>query len=309
MKILFAPMEGVAHYQYRSAQIACFRPADEYFLPFISPRNNTFSHRELQDVLPENNLGAPAIPQLLANDSKCFLWAAGELAQMGYREVNLNLGCPSGTVVSKHKGAGQLADVTALKEFLTEIFLHCPLSISLKTRLGMKDPGEFEPLLQLYSQFPLARLIVHPRVREDYYREPVRMEGFRQALAQIQGTLCYNGDLFTAQRLHDFQDEWPQVQQVMCGRGFLLHPGLMELWDGTGTETPERLRQFHDRLMENYQRDIGNATFVLCKMKEVWTWLGVGQNVSAKAMKRIRKADGYSRYNEAVAGAFEEMGG
>lgn len=307
MKILFAPMEGVAHHLYRRAQAACFAPADEYFIPFISPRNSTFSHRERQDVLPQNNAGVKAVPQLLANDPESFLWAAKELAAMGYREVNLNLGCPSGTVVHKGKGAGMLKDLQKLDRFLTEVFMRCPISLSAKTRLGMVDPREFEALLTLYNRYPFTRLIVHPRVREDYYRGEPRMESFKLALEQSRAEVCYNGDLFNADGLAAFQRAWPGVESVMCGRGFLYHPGLMELWRGTGREAPERLRAFHQSLYDGYRQEIGTEAFVLCKLKEIWTWLGAGQGLSPKAMKRLKKADRYGAYEEAVRLAFEEM--
>lgn len=130
MKILFAPMEGIAHWLYRSAQHACFDGADEYFLPFWSPRGQSLTHREQADVLPENNAGMKAVPQILSNSSEDFLWAADKLKALGYEEVNINLGCPSGTVVRKHRGAGLLAYPEELERFLDGVFenrrLPCP---------------------------------------------------------------------------------------------------------------------------------------------------------------------------------------
>ena len=138
MKILFAPMEGIAHWLYRSAQHACFDGADEYFLPFWSPRGQSLTHREQADVLPENNAGMKAVPQILSNSSEDFLWAADKLKALGYEEVNINLGCPSGTVVRKHRGAGLLAYPEELERFLDGVFEKSPVAVSLKTRLGME---------------------------------------------------------------------------------------------------------------------------------------------------------------------------
>lgn len=308
MKVCFAPMEGVAHHLYRGTQAACFQPADEYFIPFINPRNRSFSNRERLDVLPENNEGVHAVPQLLTRDPACFLWAAWELYGMGYREVNLNLGCPSGTVVSKHTGAGMLKYPEELSNFLTEIFMNCPMEISVKTRLGMTDTEEFEQILEIYNRFPILRLIVHPRVREDYYRAPVRMAGFELAMAESRAPVWYNGDLFTAWQVERFCEANPQVAGVMCGRGFLMHPGLMDLLRHTGEETPDRISAFHDRLYAGYQGLLHNERYVLSKMKEVWAELGKGQPIPHKALKRIRKAADYGDYEAAVAEAISRMG-
>lgn len=106
----FAPMEGITGYVYRSAHHALFPHVDRYFTPFLQPnQNHRFASRERNDVLPEHNKGITLIPQILTNRAEDFIWMAGELEALGYDEVNLNLGCPSGTVVTKYKGAGFLA--------------------------------------------------------------------------------------------------------------------------------------------------------------------------------------------------------
>lgn len=307
MRILFAPMEGVAHYVYRAAQAACFLPADEYFIPFISPGGGPFSHRERQDVLPENNPGVRAVPQILANNADSFLRAAWELRALGYGEVNLNLGCPSATVVNKKKGAGLLGDPEMLDGFLRRIYADCPIEISIKTRLGMKDPREFDDLLAIFNRYPVLRLIVHPRVREDFYQGEPRMEGFEKALLTSRAPVCYNGDLWNGERVAAFQARYPEAESVMCGRGFLLHPDLVNQVRGQPAPMPQSLRAFHERLYADYQRTLGQPAFVLCKMKEVWSSLGAGQGLSPKAMKAIRKAGSYAAYEEAVSAAFEEL--
>lgn len=105
MKFYFAPMEGITGYIFRNAHHACFPSVDRYYTPFISPnQNRPMSPKEKRDVLPENNRNIPLIPQILTNNATQFLQAAKVLADMGYEEVNLNLGCPSATVVNKREG-------------------------------------------------------------------------------------------------------------------------------------------------------------------------------------------------------------
>ena len=192
LKIDFAPMEGVTGAQFRQAHHRHFAGVDRYYMPFISPtRDHVFTPRELRNVDPQYNQGLTAVPQLLTRSGEDFLWAAKALWDMGYDEVNLNLGCPSGTVVSKGKGAGLLADREGLERLLDAIFQGTEGPVSVKTRLGMEDPEEFAPLLELFGRYPIRLLIVHPRVRRDFYRHPVRTEYFDLAVQTYPGPQKY----------------------------------------------------------------------------------------------------------------------
>ena len=194
----FAPMEGVTGYVYRNLHRAVFGGADRYYLPFVSVgQSRAFSRREWQDLCPEHNTAGDLVPQLLGKDAEGFIWAARALRERGYKEINLNLGCPSGTVTAKGKGAGFLAHPEELERFLDTVFSALEGPISIKTRLGFADPAEFEALAALYGRYPLSELIIHPRVRRDFYKAPVRMEAFAAALPGIRCPVCYNGDLLS----------------------------------------------------------------------------------------------------------------
>ena len=111
MTLSFAPMEGVTGQVFRRVHHDFFPQADKYYAPFIEPdRKGEFKISRLRDILPENNDTITLVPQVLANDAEAFLHVARQLADMGYAEVNLNIGCPSATVVSKHKGAAMLRE-------------------------------------------------------------------------------------------------------------------------------------------------------------------------------------------------------
>lgn len=306
MKILFAPMEGIAHHLYRRAQAACFKKADEYFMPFICPKNKALTNRERSDINPDNNRGMQAIPQVLTNDADSFLWAADLLQSLGYGEVNLNLGCPSSTVTRKGRGAGFLAFPEKLEQFLDTVFARCPLPISLKSRLGMENLEEFAPLLSLFDRYPVKRLILHPRLRREQYAGETHMEQYRYAVQNFHKPVIYNGDLFTAEKIRAFEQANPAADAVMCGRGFLLHPGLCGLYAGE-RETRQQLENFHAMLYDGYRRDIGTEAFVLMKMKEIWAMLGRGQELDKKTMKRIHKSMHFAAYEEAVAAAMDEI--
>jgi len=188
----FAPMQGLTTWQFRGLHHRHFPGADRYFLPFFSPtQEHLFTQRDWRNLAPEYNEGVPAVPQLMARKPADFLWAAGELAAMGYREVNLNLGCPAGTVAAKGKGAGFLAHPEELDAFLDRVFSAGPEArITVKTRLGIREPEEFERLLEIYNRYPIAELTIHPRVQKDFYKYPVRTEAFAEALGKSCNPVC-----------------------------------------------------------------------------------------------------------------------
>ena len=196
MKIYLAPLEGITGWIFRSAVHECFGGFDKYFVPFIKPNQmGHFSAREKKDILPDHNRGMYTVPQILTNRAEDFLRTAKKLEEYGYSEVNLNLGCPSKTVVTKGRGSGFLAYPEQLERFLDEIFDKCEIRISVKTRLGMDDPREFERLLEIYNRYPMEELIIHPRVQKEFYKSTPDLGAFAAAADSSRSPVCYNGDI------------------------------------------------------------------------------------------------------------------
>ena len=309
MELYFAPMEGITGARYRQAHRACFGGVDRYYLPFLSPtRDHLFTARELRQVSPEVNAGLNAVPQLLTREPVDFLWAARALGEMGYGEVNLNLGCPSGTVVAKGKGAGLLADPPALERLLEGIFSGDlgGVRVSVKTRMGMADPEEFGPLLKLLGRFPIALLIVHPRVREDYYRHPLRRAEFLALLPRLGLPWCWNGGV-TDRESYDQAAALPGVRGVMVGQGLLADPALARKLRGGPPAGRDELRRFHDLLYRGYLADFGSQRNTVFHMKEVWRYLSRLFDGGEKLFKQIKKAQDAPAYEGAVGRIFGEL--
>lgn len=305
MKYYFAPMEGITGYIYRNVHHCFFPGVDKYFTPFLSPGSKkTMTPRELRDILPENNQGYTLIPQILTNKSEDFLRLCRDLKEYGYREINLNLGCPSGTVVSKKKGAGFLEYPGELDRFLEEIFSGADLDISIKTRIGKDAPEEFEELLSIYNKYPLKELIIHPRVQTDYYKNQPNLEVFAQVLEKAKVPVCYNGDLFTKDLYEDFRKQFPQTERVMLGRGLLRNPALVQEIKGEGKLEKEKLLAFHDALCQEYEKAMSGDKNVLFKMKELWFYMGSLFEENKKIMKKIKKAQRLPEYRAAVQELF-----
>lgn len=317
MRYYLAPMEGITGYIYRRAQHDLFCAFDKYFSPFLAPRQKkVFNSRETRDILPENNGGMYLVPQLLTNRAEDFIRAAKKLEEYGYHDVNLNLGCPSGTVVSKGKGAGFLGQPQLLERFLEEIFSAFPapksggsgLEISIKTRLGMEDAEEFSRLMELYRRYPLKELIVHPRVREDYYEDHPDWDAFDRALSEAPFPVVYNGDLFTIEDMARFQERFPSVETVMLGRGAVADPSLIRQLKGGAPLSRKELERFLDRLAGDYAEALSGERDVLFKLKELWSYLGKLFPEGGAELKRIRKAGQLSEYRAAVSSLLRSLG-
>ena len=306
MKIYFAPLEGITGYIFRNTFSMIYGNVDKFFAPFISPSEKCpMTPRERKDVTPENNRGICLVPQILTCRSEHFIEASKELRQMGYTEVNLNLGCPSGTVCAKGKGAAFLPETTALKKFLDDIYSYAAsddMKISIKTRLGYFDPEEFYDLVDIFNEFPVSELIVHPRIRSDFYKGEPRREYFAYALEHSRCPLIYNGNIFTAEDYDALSGIFGRkLDTIMTGRGLVSDPSLADKLKGSASETDfVKFRRLHDTLYHEYQKVMSPDINVLHKMRELWSYWQTLFDVSDRDFKRIVKAKKYAEYEDIV---------
>lgn len=307
-----APMEEVTGYVYRNVYHAMFGDMDRYFTPFIAPtKKKILKTRERKEVAPENNQGMNVVPQILTNDTEQFLDTCNMLIGLGYHEVNLNLGCPAATVVSKKKGSGFLDDIGRLDQFFETVFEEIAAlpeerkcRVSVKTRIGMEFPEEFEDIMEVYNRYPFSEIIIHPRLQKDYYQNHPNLDVFGEALKQSAHPVCYNGDIFTKEDYDTFCGRFPTVERVMLGRGVVTNPGLVREIRTGQTITTTELEEYHDRLYAGYREAMGSEKDALFKMKEVWSYLGKMFPESERELKKVRKANRPEEYQEAVRRVF-----
>ena len=303
VKYYMAPLESVTTWIYRQAHAKIYGRLDKYFIPFLEPHEKRdFKTRELQEILPEHNENIYAVPQILTNRSEGFIKLAKALKDWGYEEINLNLGCPSKTVVTKGKGSGFLAKPEKLERFLTEIFdaLSGEVKISVKTRIGKEDPEEFPALLELFNKYPMEELIIHPRVQKDGYGNVPRLELYELAEKQSVNPLCYNGDLYTREQIRNFAERFPGTERLMFGRGFLRDPGLLYNEGKDPKDIFEKFWAFHDLVYEGYQeRNMGDRN-VLFKMKELWSYQVYQFSEPERLFKTFKKMQDCNEYEQMI---------
>ena len=303
VKYYMAPLESVTTWIYRQAHAKIYGRLDKYFIPFLEPHEKRdFKTRELQEILPEHNENIYAVPQILTNRSEGFIKLAKALKDWGYEEVNLNLGCPSKTVVTKGKGSGFLAKPEELERFLTEIFdaLSGEVKISVKTRIGKEDPEEFPALLELFNKYPMEELIIHPRVQKDGYGNVPRLELYELAEKQSVNPLCYNGDLYTREQIRNFAERFPGTERLMFGRGFLRDPGLLYNEGKDLKDIFEKFWAFHDLVYEGYQEINMGDRNVLFKMKELWSYQVYQFSEPERLFKTFKKVQDCNEYEQMI---------
>lgn len=329
MNIYLAPMEGITGYLFRNAFFSCFGGVDKYFTPFIATHTKKdMNSREKNDILPAHNEGKNVVPQIISKEAEDSIRLIHTLhEEYGYEEVNLNLGCPSGTVVAKGRGAGFLAHSKELQEYLDKVYnaiTPTGIRMSLKTRLGMERPEEFYELLEIYNQFPVSELIIHPRVQKDFYKNTPNLSIFGEALQKSSCPVIYNGNLFRKEDYEDwskklFSDamtsgqenasaiEEQTVPDIMLGRGLISNPALARELKGGKPLEKEELEQFHNLLYRGYKEDFAGDKNALFKLKELWFYWGKQFVEPEKYLKKIKKAKDFTDYEIAVKKLFAEV--
>ena len=293
MEIYFAPLEGLTDSIFRRVHHTYFPGVDRYYMPFLSPTvHRCLTHKEERELPMADSVPFATVPQILTKNAEDFLWAARVCQERGYREVNLNLGCPSGTVTAKGKGAGMLADPGALDRFLDTVFSQTPIAVSVKTRLGISSEEEFPALLEIFNRYSVSLLILHPRLRRDFYDAPIREGSFQYALETCRVPLCYNGNLCSAAQIRNFSQKYPQVESAMLGRGLIGDPGMLT----PGGTTAGRLQQYHDALLEEYLSAFGGSRNAMFRLKEHWRYLLCRFEGTEKLGKRLRKTTDLGEY-------------
>ena len=305
MEIYFAPMEGMTSPLLRRTHAACFGGCDKYYSPFISTNEAiSMNNKELEDVDHEQNKGLNLIPQIISNSayqSAQYIKLLSE--KYGYEEVNINLGCPSGTVVSKGKGSGMLRDPEALdlylgglKEELDKLSdegVKIP-KISLKTRIGFYEPGEHIKITQILKSHPAYQVTVHPRTRKQMYGGEVNLEAFAHMYDELKSVgvrIVYNGDINRPADYVRITERFPDLDAVMIGRGLLADPSLARRIKGGEKASASEYCDYMEKILDGYIDKIGVEKFILAKMKDLCNFSKSFFYGNDKGFKEMCKAD------------------
>ena len=312
-------MEGITTYCYRQLHNKFFGGVDKYFTPFISVfPDHYIKKRDEREIDPSNNIGMKVVPQVLANSSAEFIWIFKKLISMGYDEVNLNLGCPSGTVTAKGRGSGFLRDIEKLENFFDEVFdalSENARALSVKTRIGYNDISEMEQLSRIYAKYPIKELTIHPRLRKQFYKGTPYMDVFEKALVASSCPVCYNGNVFTKEDYDNIYQKYGyhdntisnnagskdnKISSVMLGRGLVADPSLARVIKGGERMTKQEFQDFRRSLEDMYKETLKDGHNVFNKMKEMWYYMSQSYENSDAYIKNILKSKSFAQYQAAV---------
>ena len=303
--LILAPLRGFTDLVFRNTFQRHFGGIDEAIAPFVaSIKGRRIKPSHLRDLNPHGNRTMPVVPQILSNNSDEFICLAKALVDLGYGEINWNLGCPYPMVVKKMRGSGLLPFPDTIDRLLSEISRHLPAGLSIKTRLGRYAATEIEALIPIFNRYPLIRVIVHPRVGEQMYAGRVDLNAFESCLARLAHPVVYNGDINDAERFFHLQSKYSAVSGWMLGRGLIANPFLAEQIKGQAVsmaDRNDRFKLFHDDLVDNYSRLFSGPGHVLDRMKGFWRYFADGFDDHRGILKRVRKTTSLERYQALIA--------
>lgn len=307
VSLLFAPMEGITFAQFRALHRELFPGAAEYYTPFIAPDSKgSFRQKYLKELTGDRSVST--VPQLLVNNADAFNATALKFRALGFEEINLNVGCPSGTVYAKHKGAGMLLDLVSLDRTLCGIYGQAEqhgYRVSIKTRMGVHSTSEFPEILEIYNRYPVSRLIIHARCRDAFYEGETDLSGFVSAVNRCRCPIVYNGNIFTVSDYAGLLARVPKLRSVMLGRGAVTNPAVFRELRGGSPLSPGELHGFHDRLTEAWLASGLDPKFTVERMKTLWAYWQTHFPESKKELRAIWKAKDLSAYRAAVSAVFQ----
>jgi len=311
MQIYLAPLQGLTDWIFRESYSENIGKFDKTFTPFIRVQNGEFYRpSQCNDLLAEHNQVQKPVPQFLGNDAESFKRFEEICLENNYNEVNINMGCPYPMVTGKNMGAGLLAQPQLISELFENIFAESKLKISVKCRLGMENPGEFEALIPIFNVFPLEEIILHPRIGKQQYKGEVNYEAFVEYSHQLKHPVCYNGDILNVSDVEKIISIAPQIDRIMIGRGILEHPFLLakiRKEEISEKEKVTKLRNFHLSIIENCKKKYSGDAHFLKRLEEMWSYHAEGFENGHKIYKQVKKCKTLDQYEGVVFKAINEM--
>lgn len=303
LPIYFAPLQGYTEAIYRNAHAATFGGVDTYYTPFVRLEKGTFRNREIRDIEPDNNEVKHLIPQLIGNEPEKLEAILSLFIEKGYREVDINMGCPFPVLTKRHNGSGILPFPEEVEKLLGVIQKHPEISFSVKMRLGWEQAGECLELVSLLNALPLNHITMHPRIGKQQYKGNVDLEGFAAFAEACQHPLIYNGDIKSVEDIEYIHTRFPSLSGIMIGRGLLMNPALAieykERKSLSNEEMREKLHAMHKLVFTRYEERIqGGEGQLVSKMKAFWEYLE--PQIGHKAWKAIHKSTNLAKYNAAI---------
>ena len=306
------PFQGITDAPFRNVFKRHFGGIDKYYTPFFTGIHKEENAKNLQgeEIDPLYNDVETLTPQILSTDAEEILRFAKQCQQLGYKEINLNMGCPFPRVANKKRGCGLLPYPDKVEAMLERVFEEIDIKFSVKCRLGYFDPKEIDAILPIFNKFPISELIIHPRIGKQLYKGEADVERFKALIPYINAPLVYNGDIVSEDSFNRISNAVQPVNQFMLGRGILANPFLAEQIKNDKASTHDKTERLHNYVIDLYEDRLhhaGGSPKVLGRMKELWSYLMNSFEEPQVVWRKIKKINALKEYEEAVETIFKEI--
>lgn len=300
-----SPLQGLTDFRFRNAFHKYFGGIDTFYAPYIRlNRKLEVKPAYERDIHPKNNVGIELVPQIMTKDEGEFLFVAKYVQQLGYTELNWNLGCPYPMVTKRGLGSGLIRDVTHVDGILKKVHTESDILVSIKIRLGYDSPEEILRILPVLDKYPLKGIGIHARLGKQLYKGAVDLVAFQNCIDNTRHTVYYNGDISSLADYHRMKVRFPGIEHWMIGRGLIADPFLPNMIKQNTAAYPadriERFGKFHDTLFQEYVQVLSGPSHVILKLFQFWEYFITAFPNSPKGLKTIKKAKSIAAYEEAV---------
>ena len=319
VKLSLGPFQGITDAPFRNVFKKHFGGIDKYYTPFFTGiQKGHAKNMQVEEIDPRFNDVETLTPQILSTDAEEILRFASQCKELGYKEINLNMGCPFPRVANKKRGCGLLPYPEKIDAMLGSVFERIDLKFSIKCRLGYYNPDEIIPVIEVFNRYPLSELIIHPRIGKQLYKGEADVQRFVELMPLIKAPLVYNGDIVSVESFERIREQVTPINEFMLGRGLLANPFLAEEIKGDNAPrnpegltdrmggNDERLHAYVIDLYEDRLRHAGGSPKVLGRMKELWSYLMYSFNEPQDIWRKIKKINALKDYEEAVETVFRE---
>jgi tRNA-dihydrouridine synthase len=308
--LLSSPLQGFTDFRFRNAFHHFFGGIDTFYSPYIKLNGKLVIKGSYErDILPENNTTLEVIPQIITNDAEEFLFVAKYVQQLGYKELNWNLGCPYPMVAKCGMGSGLISNTSQIEHILKRVHTETDIIVSMKMRMGYENPTEILDVFPIFEQYPIKNIAIHARIGKQLYKGGVDLDSFQKCLDTSKQKIYYNGDITSVEKFRMMQERFPSIDHWMIGRGLIADPFLPSMIKNNTTEYPknklEIFEAFHDTIYQEYDAYLSGPTPIRMKMLGFWEYFSESFSNPQKTFKKIKKAGNSKNYEAAVKEIFK----
>ena len=306
LTLLSSPLQGFTDFRFRNAFNHYFGGIDTFYAPYIRFNNKLIIKNSYQiDLQLENNKTLEVIPQIMTNSADEFLFVVDYIQELGYKELNWNLGCPYPMVTKRGMGSGLICDPDKIDHILERVHKETDIVVSMKMRMGYEHPEEILDTFPILDNYPLKNIDIHARIGKQLYKGGVNLDAFQRCIESTKHKLYYNGDITSVTKLKEMQARFPSIDHFMMGRGLIADPFLPSMIKNDTSEYPENrwgiFREFHDTIYHQYDAALSGPTPIKMKMQGFWEFFAQSFSNPQKTFKKIKKANNPRAYQQAVA--------